>query len=102
MVFDNGGRIATVLTSVIAACKRPRLDPFANLRDLFGRIAAHLQARIAEPLPNQWKTARLPTPTSNLPSRPAPSTSVAGLRDGYQRTARTDNCRVLYLSPIKP
>jgi hypothetical protein len=61
---DNGGRTAAVLTSLIATCKRLRLDPFAYLRDLFGRIAAHPQARIAELLPDQWKTARQPAPSS--------------------------------------
>ena len=61
---DHGGRTAAVLTSLIATCKRLGGDPFAYLRDLFGRIAAHANARIAELLPDQWKTARRPTPTS--------------------------------------
>jgi hypothetical protein len=52
------------LTSLIATCQRLRIDPFAYLRDLFGRIAAHPNARIAELLPDQWKTARQPAPTS--------------------------------------
>jgi hypothetical protein len=52
------------LASLIAACKRLSLDPFADLRDLFGRIAAHPKARIGELLPDQWKTARQPAPTS--------------------------------------
>ncbi len=58
---DHGGRTAAVLTSLIATCKRLRLDPFAYLRDLFGRIAAHPNTRIAELLPDQWRTARQAT-----------------------------------------
>jgi hypothetical protein len=61
---DKGGQTAAVLTSLIATCKRLGMDPFACLRDLFGRIAAHPNARVAELLPDQWKTAQQPAPTS--------------------------------------
>jgi hypothetical protein len=52
---DQGGGTAAVLTSLVATCKRLCIDPFAYLRDLFGRIAAHPQGRIAELLPDQWR-----------------------------------------------
>jgi transposase len=55
---DNGGRTAAVLSSLIASCKRLRLDPFAYLRDIFERISSHPQSRLAELLPDQWNTAR--------------------------------------------
>ena len=58
---DNGGRTAAVLTSLIVTCKRLGMDPFAYLRDLFGRIAAHPKSRIAELLPDQCRTARRAT-----------------------------------------
>ena len=45
---DNGGQAAAVLTSLIATCKRLKLDPFAYLRDLFGRISSHPQSHLAE------------------------------------------------------
>jgi len=54
---DNGGRTAAVLSSFIATSKRLGLDPFAYLRDLFGRIGSHPQSRLAELLPDQWKVA---------------------------------------------
>jgi len=54
---DNGGRTAAVLSTLIATCKRLGLDPFAYLRDLFGRIGSHPQSRLAELLPDQWKVA---------------------------------------------
>lgn len=56
---DNGGRTAAVLSSLIATSKRGGLDPFAYLRDLFGRISSHPQSRLAELLPDQWKAAHV-------------------------------------------
>ena len=32
---DKGGRTGAVLSTLIATCKRLRIDPFAYLRDLF-------------------------------------------------------------------
>lgn len=61
---DNGGRTAAVLTSFITTCKRLDIDPFAYLRDIFQRLSTHPQSRLAELLPDQWKTARQPAPTS--------------------------------------
>jgi hypothetical protein len=59
---DNGGRTAAVLTSLIATSKRLGLDPLAYLRDIFERIGAHPQSRLAELLPDQWeKACRLTT-----------------------------------------
>ena len=53
---DHGGRTAAVLTSLIATSKRLGVDPFAYLRDLFERISRHPQSRLAELLPDRWKT----------------------------------------------
>ena len=58
---DNGGRTAAVLTSLIATCKRLGIDPFAYLRDIFGRISTHPQNRLAELLPDQWRVTRRAT-----------------------------------------
>jgi transposase len=57
---DNGGRTAAVLTSLIATCKRLGIDPFAYLRDIFARVAAHPRNRLEELLPDKWKAAREP------------------------------------------
>lgn len=54
---DRGGRTAAVLTSLIASCKRLRLDPFAYLRDIFARISTHPQNQLDELLPDRWKLA---------------------------------------------
>jgi transposase len=61
---DKGGRTTAVLSSLIATAKRLGLDPFAYLRDLFGRISSHPQSRLAELLPDQWKEGRPSAATS--------------------------------------
>jgi len=43
---DRGGCTAAVLFSLIATCRRHRLEPYAYLRDVLTRIAAHP--------PNRW------------------------------------------------
>jgi len=57
---DRGGRTAAVLTSLIASCKRNGVEPFAYLRDIFGRISAHPAGRLGELLPDLWKDLRPP------------------------------------------
>jgi transposase len=57
---DNGGRTAAVLNSLIATCKRLRIDPFAYLHDIFERIAAHPKQRLEELLPDRWAAAQAP------------------------------------------
>jgi transposase len=51
---DKGGRTGAVLSTLIASCKRLRIEPFAYLRDLFTRISAHPHHRIDELLPDKW------------------------------------------------
>ena len=58
---DRGGRTAAVLTSMIATCKRLRIDPFAYLRDVFARISTHPQNQLDELLPDRWLAARVAT-----------------------------------------
>jgi hypothetical protein len=43
-----------VITSLIATCKRLRVDPFAYLRDIFARISTHPQNQLDELLPDRW------------------------------------------------
>ena len=54
---DNGGHTAAVLFSLIATCQRHDVEPFAYLRDVLTRIAAHPMNRLAELLPDRWKPA---------------------------------------------
>jgi hypothetical protein len=37
------------------------MDPFAYLRDVFGRISSHPQNRLEELLPDRWLAARSAT-----------------------------------------
>jgi hypothetical protein len=48
-------------SSFITTCKRLDIDPFAYLRDIFQRISTHPQSRLAELLPDEWRTARRAT-----------------------------------------
>lgn len=54
---DNGGRTAAVHFSLLATCDRHRVDPFAYLKDVLTRIAAHPMHHLAELLPQNWKPA---------------------------------------------
>lgn len=58
---DNGGCTAAVLGTLIATCKRLAIDPFAYLRDVFDRIAAHPANRLDDLLPDRWAAARAST-----------------------------------------
>jgi transposase len=51
---DNGGRTAAILFGLIASCQRHDVEPFAYLRDVLTRIAAHPHHRLAELLPGKW------------------------------------------------
>jgi transposase len=63
---DRGGRTAAVLTSLTATCKRLRIDPFAYLRDVFGRISTHPQNQLDELLPDRWMLAQQAALTSEV------------------------------------
>jgi transposase len=55
---DKGGRTGAVLSTLIASCKRLRIEPFGYLRDLFTRIGTHPHQRIDELLPDKWLIAQ--------------------------------------------
>jgi hypothetical protein len=42
----------------MATCQRVKIDPFAYLRDVLGRIAAHPINKLNELLPANWKPAK--------------------------------------------
>jgi hypothetical protein len=54
---DNGGRTAAVLKSFIASCQQSKVEPWAYLRDVLTRIAAHPVHALDELLPANWKPA---------------------------------------------
>jgi hypothetical protein len=60
---DAGGRSAAVLYSVVGTCRRLGLDPFAYLRDTFGRIPSLQVGGLDEFLPDRWAAGR-PGPTA--------------------------------------
>jgi transposase len=62
---DKGGRTGAVLSTLIASCKRLRVEPFAYLRDLFTRISSHPHQRLDELLPDRWQAAQSVTPAQS-------------------------------------
>lgn len=54
---DAGGERAAIIYSVVESARRHELDPFAYLRDLLDRLPTHPQTRMAELLPDRWKSA---------------------------------------------
>ena len=55
---DEGGRTAAVLFSFTATCKLLKIDAFAYLRDVLGRLPTHPPERLDELLPHRWKAAQ--------------------------------------------
>jgi transposase len=67
---DNGGQTAAVLFSFTATCKHLRIDTFAYLRDVLGRLPTHPTDRREELLPHRWQSAR--QAAASMPDAPAP------------------------------
>jgi len=55
---DHGGNTAAVLRSFMASCQRVSVNPFAWLKDVLSRIAAHPITRLTELLPHNWASAQ--------------------------------------------
>jgi transposase len=70
---DNGGVTAAILFSLIATCQRHRVDPFAYLRDMLTRIAAHPLNRLADLLPDRWNPT---VPASSAEPPPVDSHTI--------------------------
>ena len=65
---DNGGKTAAVLFSFTATCKHLRIDTFAYLRDVLGRLPTHPTDCLEELLPHRWQSANHAASTPNAPS----------------------------------
>jgi transposase len=55
-----GGKRAAILYSLVASCKRHKIDPFHYLRDVIGRVKTHPQSKIADLLPATYKPGPAP------------------------------------------
>ena len=54
---ERGGEVAATMYSLVATCKLNRIEPFAYLKDVLGRIRNHRVDRLAELLPFNWSPA---------------------------------------------
>lgn len=59
----EGGKRAAVLYSLVASCKRHKIDPYSYLRDVIGRVKTHPQSKIADLLPATY----VPGPAPEAP-----------------------------------
>jgi transposase len=57
---DAGGQTAAVLFSFTATCKFLKLDTFAYLRDVLGRLPTHPADHLEELLPHRWRSSSPP------------------------------------------
>ena len=55
---ERGGMAAATMYSLVATCKLHRIEPFAYLKDVLGRIRNHRMDRLAELLPFNWSPAQ--------------------------------------------
>jgi transposase len=60
----EGGKWAAILFSLVASCKRRKIDPYFYLRDVISRVKTHPMSRIAELLPATY----LPGPIPEAPT----------------------------------
>jgi transposase len=61
----EAGERSAILYTIIEACRRQRIDPFAYLRDVFTRLPSMTTGQIASITPANWAKA-LRTPTSSI------------------------------------
>ncbi len=55
---ERGGEVAATMYSLVATCKLNRIEPFAYLKDVLGRIRSHRVDRLAQLLPFNWSPAK--------------------------------------------
>ena len=55
---EGGGRAAAILFSLATTCKALKIDPFGYLRDVLVRVCTLPSRRVAELLPDRWRSLR--------------------------------------------
>jgi hypothetical protein len=64
---DNGGENAEVLFSIIATCKKHKVDPYTYLTDVIEQLMRNPDCDLEQLLPHIWKTAGINA--SQLPQK---------------------------------
>jgi transposase len=52
---ERGGKVAAILSSLIASCRRHKKNPIAYIRDVLPRIATHPAKKVLDLSPARWK-----------------------------------------------
>ena len=55
MGSEKGGHAAAVYMTLMATCKRAKVNPWDYLKDVFGRIMSHPVSQLDDLLPGNWK-----------------------------------------------
>jgi len=55
MGSESGGKAAAVYMTLLATCKRAKVNPFDYFQDVLGRIMHHTNQNLEELLPGNWK-----------------------------------------------
>ena len=58
MGSERGGHAAAVYMTLLATCKRAKVNPFDYFQDVLGRIMHHTNHNLEELLPGNWKPLR--------------------------------------------
>jgi transposase len=72
---ERGGKVGAILESLVASCRRHKVNPFEYLRDVLRRIATHPAKRIGELTPARWKPKPPKSKPKSRPRRSKPDTS---------------------------
>ncbi len=54
--YDNDARRSAIIYTLLATAKLYQVEPFAYLRDMLNRLPDHPINKIAELLPQNWRT----------------------------------------------
>jgi transposase len=83
----SAGRNLAVLYSLIATCEANGVNPFEYLTDVLGRLGTHLNSRIDELLPQNWRPATRSNPNEQRSASTPEATADAVLAADEQASA---------------
>jgi hypothetical protein len=52
---ERGGRVAAILSSLVASCRRHGKNPYEYFRDVLQRLPTHPARKIRDLTPARWK-----------------------------------------------
>jgi len=65
---ERGGKAAAIIYTLLASCRRAKVDPWVYLRDVLCRVATHPARQVADLLPARWATLREASSAEHTPA----------------------------------